>query len=643
MVGTKPNQNPKRYTASSYPARLVWLLSFLALYTTVVMVIVVWWTMIDVRSGRERMESRTNEINAVRSMLDSRLEREKWEISALLDTEKGIPPEGNKELLALAAAYRKTVASFEVDNYFEALIKKISELSQLRSLCKQWSDRHSLTLSRFPAMQQQVESLLRQMDEAVSQSAGRKRLDWAVLSKQFRQAPTAESLPIARTLIADLANFSDLSSTIRDIYDLHLFYERLLNEDRSDHLSYLKDNNIRTILSRLEYETTSEKGTREGGSLSDELLHTFSASLFGKGYRIDTEHQTIVLGGGENLYQLCLNRIDEEQEKENLRQDLVKISSAMHDILQTVAARTDISLQQEASGLEGAIKRALHIILIVGIATATIFLAISYKIILEIRGQIKAIEDTNITLDNRTKALSKSEEALRQSEERLQYLSSNLLTAQENERRRIAHELHDELGQSMAALKLQVGAIERHVAEYPPDKIKRQCHEIRQYINEIIENMRRLSRDLSPVVIDDLGLESAIEYLVSNFAKLNKIHFTIDLPDINPLFSQESQRLIYRIIQEALTNISKHAEASHITILAEKKEKSVAFMIHDDGKGFDIEDVIGKKATEKGMGLTTMAERVRILGGSIDFRGRPGLGTTITFTAPLYSNEKAKS
>ena len=644
MPDTERIKNARRYTASSYPARLVWLLSFLALYTTVVMVIVVWWTLIDVRSGRERLDTRKSECNAMRSMLDSSLEKEKWDISALLDNDRPTVDRGNRELLALAEAYKKTVADPSLDQSFILLEKKISELLHHRSLCQQWAEQHGKTMARLPEMQKKVESILRQMDEAISQSAGQKRLEWAIKTRRFRQSTAGDSLPLARSIINDMANFSDLTSTIRDIHELNLLYERLLHEDRPDHLQYLKDNNIRTVLSRLQFETNEADRQHPGkNGLTPALLEEFIASLFGKGYKIDPEHQTIITGAGENLFRICLSKVDDNARKNELRDHLLQLSASLHDTVQQIADLTDQVLQKEAIVLESAIKRALHIILIVGMATGTIFLAISYKIILEIRGQIKAIEDTNIILDKRTRALSKSEEALRQSEERLQYLSSNLLTAQENERRRISHELHDELGQSMAALKLQVGAIERRLPEYSQEKIREECNNIRQHINQIIENVRRLSKDLSPVVIDDLGLEAAIDYLASNFAKLNKVQFTLDLPDINPLFSQESQRLIYRIIQEALTNISKHANASHISIAAERKERLVSFTIHDDGVGFDLEKVINRRSTEKGMGLTTMVERVRILGGSIDFRSRPGQGTTVTFTAPMYSRQQSEA
>jgi two-component system sensor histidine kinase UhpB len=138
----------------------------------------------------------------------------------------------------------------------------------------------------------------------------------------------------------------------------------------------------------------------------------------------------------------------------------------------------------------------------------------------------------------------KIEEALRESEETLRQLSINLLTVQENERRRISVELHDELGQSLAALKLQVGSLEKQLGYDLPYVLQEECDELRQSINLIIENVRRLSLDLSPVALDDLGIDAALEYLITNFAKLHGIEVSLDLVEINYLFSQAAQRLL---------------------------------------------------------------------------------------------------
>jgi len=619
------------YTASSYPSKLVWLLSFLALYTTFIMVTIVWWTLVDVRSEREKLETHRHEINTIKTEIDSLLEKEKWSIATILDGAPLTDLADPMEFPKLIEEFQKKTHASSFLPIFDSVHNQVNELLQLRTLSQLWFHQQQKNLKKLPEMQKRVESILRHLDEAVSSAAGRIKLNQALSIREYRKAENVQASRIAADIIKGLTTSADLSSIIRDIQELTLLYEQLLNEMEPDHLAHLKNNRILTVLNRLQRGALLTSYLKDHGFILNEVAEVF----FGKGYQIDQDHQAIALGSDENLYQLCLSRSEQFQKKNSLQSDLRSITASLHANIKKITAGVEQEIQKEAEGAESAIKRALQIILIVGGATATIFLAISYKIILEIRGQIKAIEDTNVVLDKRTKALSESEEALLQSEKQLQFLSSNLLTAQEKERQRISHELHDELGQAMAALKMQVGAIERHL-DAPQEHLRNECFEIRSFIDQIIENMRRLSKDLSPVVIDDLGLEAAIDYLATNFASLHNIHFTLDLDDINPLFSQESQRLIYRIIQEALTNISKHADARQIFIATQINAEGVTFVIQDDGNGFNVKEVLNQRSIEKGMGLATMAERVRILGGSLEFKSDPGGGTTVVFTAPRH-------
>ncbi len=229
----------------------------------------------------------------------------------------------------------------------------------------------------------------------------------------------------------------------------------------------------------------------------------------------------------------------------------------------------------------------------------------------------------------------KMEAALLESEEVLHQLSNNLLTVQENERQRISAELHDELGQSLAALKLQLRAIVSSLANQPLEILQQECEELRSSINDIIENVRRLSRDLSPVLLDDLGIDAALEYLVNNFCHLSAIEAKVNLIEINPFFGQNSQRMIYRIVQESLNNMGKHAQADHFELTVEKRSDRIFLVVKDNGKGFNADQVLGQVSAKRGMGLTAMAERVRILRGSLDVESTPGKGTTIMVTIPV--------
>jgi PAS domain S-box-containing protein len=226
------------------------------------------------------------------------------------------------------------------------------------------------------------------------------------------------------------------------------------------------------------------------------------------------------------------------------------------------------------------------------------------------------------------------ERDLKQSTENLRFLSSKLLTAQERERKRISIELHDELGQAMTVLKLQLRAVERKLPESQA-ALKQDCETILRYVDGIIANVRRLSRDLSPSILEDLGLSAALHCLVEEIGQHCEIATDYRMDDINDLFAHDAQITIYRIFQEILTNVGKHAMARHLYIQVKRKEDRVAFHIRDDGCGFDLKHVRNKEPIEKGLGLAAMDERVRMLKGSLDIRTRPEAGTAIAFTVPV--------
>jgi len=226
-----------------------------------------------------------------------------------------------------------------------------------------------------------------------------------------------------------------------------------------------------------------------------------------------------------------------------------------------------------------------------------------------------------------------AEEVLRRSEKQLRFLSSQLLITQEEERKRLAVELHDELGQSLIVLKLWLRSIQRGLRE-DQTELQGICDEMTGYINEISENVRRISRDLSPSILVDLGLSAAIRWLVVSFTKHFNVENSLDIMNLDTVFSQESQITVYRIVQECLTNIAKHAQAKHVTITIRERDGHVYFCIEDDGRGFDVKEYLGKSATAKGIGLAAMFEQVRMLGGTLDIGSREAAGTKITFAIP---------
>jgi PAS domain S-box-containing protein len=225
-----------------------------------------------------------------------------------------------------------------------------------------------------------------------------------------------------------------------------------------------------------------------------------------------------------------------------------------------------------------------------------------------------------------------TEEVLKQSEKNMRYLASQLLNAQEDERKRLSRELHDELGHALLALKLQVESVEEQLLPQQVS-LKKEVKKILEFINATIEEVRRLYLDLSPGDLEDLGLTTALHSLVDDFSQLQKhIRWTIKLSNLDGLFALSTQTAIYRIVQEALTNIGKHAKPKNVFLGIKREKQAVLFTIKDDGIGFERHKVVIEKKT---LGLLAMEERVKILGGAFELWSQENRGTKISFTIPI--------
>jgi PAS domain S-box-containing protein len=229
-----------------------------------------------------------------------------------------------------------------------------------------------------------------------------------------------------------------------------------------------------------------------------------------------------------------------------------------------------------------------------------------------------------------------AEEALKESEERLRYLASQMIHAQETERKRISMELHDDLGQILTVLKLQVREIDSGL---PVDfqELRSHCADLRNNIDEVIEKMRRLSRDLSPSILVDLGLPAALRYLTEEFSKYHDIKLSLKMGHIRNRFTAAEEINLYRIFQEVLNNIVKHAQATRIEITIKKHNEQVTFRVHDNGKGFNRDHILSKDTSSRGLGLTAIGERIRMLGGTLEISSQEGEGTSIAFVVPVRS------
>jgi signal transduction histidine kinase len=224
-----------------------------------------------------------------------------------------------------------------------------------------------------------------------------------------------------------------------------------------------------------------------------------------------------------------------------------------------------------------------------------------------------------------------AEETLKESNKKNRQLSAQLLMAQEIERKRISMELHDSLGQALNVMKLRIRLVEKGMDECQ-GAVREDCESLLEYLDEVIEDVRRLSLDLSPAILEDLGLTSALRWLASNFRKSHAMKMSLDLAEIDALFPENHRITIYRVIQEALTNVGKHAEAENVSISIRRLDDKVVFSVQDDGKGFDPQEPAKRDVSKKGVGMTTMNERVKMMGGAFELWSREGEGTRITFS-----------
>jgi PAS domain S-box-containing protein len=231
-----------------------------------------------------------------------------------------------------------------------------------------------------------------------------------------------------------------------------------------------------------------------------------------------------------------------------------------------------------------------------------------------------------------------AEEALKESEARLRYLANQLLSAQENERKRLAVELHDELGHALLSLKLHLSSIEKRLLPEQED-LKKEIQSDLEYIQEVIQEVRRLYQDLSPGDVEDLGLTKALRNLINDFAgHFPQITWKVDLADLEGLFPLSVQTIIYRVLQEALTNIGKHSHPENVTVTAGKEGARLRLTIQDDGQGFDVDRVLGTPG--RGVGLAAMKERLNMVGGTFEIHSRAQEGTKLSLTIPTLPTEE---
>jgi PAS domain S-box-containing protein len=227
----------------------------------------------------------------------------------------------------------------------------------------------------------------------------------------------------------------------------------------------------------------------------------------------------------------------------------------------------------------------------------------------------------------------------RRAEEHIRTLTQELMKAQESERQMISRELHDRVAQELAAVKITCEMLlNRHPSAHP--EIRQKISEITKTLQESIKAVRDLSYDLRPPVLDEMGLVEALSQYCQDFSEDNGITADFSaagMKDMKLDFNTEIN--LYRMVQEGLTNIIKHADADHVVIRLIAAYPNIILRIEDNGKGFDVEERLAKLTKEKRMGIRSIEERVKLLQGEIVLRSKPKQGTQIFIKFP-YKGKK---
>jgi PAS domain S-box-containing protein len=223
------------------------------------------------------------------------------------------------------------------------------------------------------------------------------------------------------------------------------------------------------------------------------------------------------------------------------------------------------------------------------------------------------------------------EDALRESQRELRELSARMLEAREEEKTRIARELHDELGQLLTALKMDLGWLRERLPADP--EVSARAADMGALLDRTVNATRRIAADLRPLMLDDLGLADAASWLVDDFAKRSGVACTIELPGDGALgdISKAVATAVYRAIQESLTNIARHAGAKSAWVVFGVENGTLHVEIEDDGRGIAPEDL----AKTRSLGLKGMRERIAYLGGSFEVARAPRGGTRLRINVPL--------
>jgi len=218
----------------------------------------------------------------------------------------------------------------------------------------------------------------------------------------------------------------------------------------------------------------------------------------------------------------------------------------------------------------------------------------------------------------------KAQDELKQSYESIRYLTDHLQNIREQERIHIAREIHDELGQQLTVLKMDISWLNKKIAD-ADSSVKQKLKNLTEMLNGTVKTVRRISSELRPSLLDDLGLIAAMEWQLKEFEDRSGIKTTFVADETEVELSDSVKTGFFRIFQESLTNIARHANAKNVSTSLKNSDQKIILCIEDDGKGFDKKKIEDKRT----LGILGMKERTLMMGGEYSINSIPGKGTIV--------------
>ena len=288
------------------------------------------------------------------------------------------------------------------------------------------------------------------------------------------------------------------------------------------------------------------------------------------------------------------------------RSNTLAIADNIRSLDQQQLMRRDEELRSQFFGVRGQVVVSLLVMLLVGIGQA--YFSTSHLLRLE-KQTLKHLQEVT------------------EARQELKDLSAKLVATQENERKSISRDLHDAVGQSMSAVQFELHDLALALRPYDKE-LRERVDRVREMVESSLAVIRNMALLLRPAMLDDLGLAAALGWLAREISRPTGLHIQVQADDLPPDLPDEHKTCVFRIVQEALHNIQKHANANAVEITVRASDSWLSVTVQDDGRGF-------QQGRNHGLGLTGMHERAESLGGSVKITSGPGKGTLIEVALPL--------